>query len=242
MSAKPFELRTLKPASDYDAVFEPIRRAAPEKPFVIAQLGQSLDGRIATPTGASQWINGGAALDHLHRLRAHVDAVIVGIGTAIADDPQLTVRRVPGRNPARVVIDLNGRLPDTARCLNDDGTRTIIVRGMHAPRQPNAETIRLPDRGGRIEPGVLTNYLFAQGMRKILVEGGATTVSKFLDDRVLDRIHLLVAPIILGSGTPGLSLNPIAELDAALRPATRIHQLDDGDVLFDCDMRDLRRG
>ncbi|MEL6128139.1 MAG: RibD family protein, partial [Pseudomonadota bacterium] len=81
------------------------------EPVVVAQLGQTLDGRIATVTGASKYINGHSALDHLHRLRAHVDAVVVGVGTAIADDPQLTVRRVDGQSPARVVIDPRGRMP-----------------------------------------------------------------------------------------------------------------------------------
>ena len=75
--------------------FELIDAASEDKPFVVAQLGQSLDGRIATPTGASRYINGTCALDHLHQLRAHVDAVVVGVGTVIADNPMLTVRRVP---------------------------------------------------------------------------------------------------------------------------------------------------
>src|SRR5258706_10172199 len=98
-----------------------IRQGGGIKPFVVAQLGQSLDGRIALPTGESKYINGPAALDHLHRLRAEVDAVIVGIGTVIADDPELTVRRVEGRNPARVIIDPNARLALPCRCLENNG-------------------------------------------------------------------------------------------------------------------------
>src|SRR5690606_42113729 len=89
---------------------EVIRRASADHPFVVAQLGQSLDGRVATATGESKWINRDAALDHLHRLRACVDAVVVGIGTVLADDPMLNVRRVPGLHPARVIIDPGGRL------------------------------------------------------------------------------------------------------------------------------------
>ena len=90
--------------------FGPIARAPLDRPFVVAQLGQSLDGRIATVTGESRYINGSAALDHLHRLRAEVDAVVVGAGTIVADDPLLTVRRVAGKSPARVVIDPSGRI------------------------------------------------------------------------------------------------------------------------------------
>ena len=91
-------------------VFASFRLAATDRPFVIAQLGQSLNGRIVTISGESRDINGAAALDHLHRLRAHVDAVVVGAGTIVADDPQLSVRRVAGKSPARVAIDPKGRL------------------------------------------------------------------------------------------------------------------------------------
>lgn len=242
MPARPFDIRALRPTSDYRAVFDPIITAPPDRPFVIAQLGQSLDGRIATPTGASRWINGAAALDHLHRLRAHVDAVVVGVSTIIADDPLLTVRRVPGRHPARVVIDPRGRLDASARCLASDGVRCLIVRGNDTPAPSAAESISVPSRRGRLDPAQIARALFERGLRKILVEGGASTVSDFINARMVDRIHVLVAPIILGSGTTGLSLAPIAGLDQALRPATTIHQLDDGDVLFDCDLRRRHQG
>lgn len=242
MPAQPFEIRALRPSSDYGAVFEPILTASPDRPFVVAQLGQSLDGRIATPTGASRWINGSAALDHLHRLRAHVDAVVVGAGTVLADDPMLTVRRVPGRHPARVVIDPNGRVSCEARCLADDGVQTIVVTS-DARRGPrHVDMLPVESRDGWLDPVAIARELHDRGLRKILVEGGATTISHFIDAGVVDRVHLLVAPIILGSGTMGLSLSPIAGLDEALRPQTRLHQLDDGEALFDCDLRQQRRG
>ena len=107
--------------------FQPILQAPTHRPFVIAQLGQSLDGRIATVTGESRYINGAPALDHLHRLRAAVDAVVVGAGTIAADDPQLTVRRVAGRSPARVVIDPSGRLDAQGKWLTRDGTPLLLI-------------------------------------------------------------------------------------------------------------------
>lgn len=222
-----------------DALLSPLRNANPARPYVIAQLGQSLDGRIATLSGASRWINAAAALDHLHRLRANVDAVVVGAGTVTADDPELTVRRVPGRHPVRVVIDPRGRIPANARCLADDGTRRIVINGHRTDGAPAAgpERIVIAAGNGWIDPKDIVAELFKAGLKRILVEGGARTISSFIDAGAADRLHVLVAPVILGSGIPGLSLKPIDALCEAIRPKTRVHVLDDGDVVFDCDLR-----
>lgn len=211
-------------------------------PVVVAQLGQTLDGRIATVTGASKYINGDAALDHLHRLRANVDAVIVGVATVIADDPQLTVRRVDGRDPARIVIDPNGRMPPTARCLLDGAAPVWVVTrpGLCAPAP--ARTINIaPSREGHIEPRAIVAALARADLPRILVEGGADTLARFMAADAVDLLHILVAPMIIGSGKSGFSLAPIAELDQALRPKTKVHVFEDGDVLFTCDMRDSWR-
>ena len=220
----------------------PIRDAPRHRPFVVAQLGQSLDGRIATPSGESRWINRDAALDHVHRIRAAVDAVVVGIGTVIADDPLLNVRRVPGRHPARVVIDPSGRIPWQARCFVDDGSRRLVVRAAttDAPVPAGIEVVRVPREGATLPPPAIIEALWRAGLKSFLIEGGAQTVSGFLEAGAVDRLHVMVAPVILGSGKPGLSLAPIARLSQALRPTAGIHVLHDGDVLFDCDMRTLR--
>jgi riboflavin-specific deaminase-like protein len=222
-----------------------IGAASPDRPFVVAQLGQSLDGRIATATGESQWINKDAALTHVHRIRAAVDAVVVGVGTVVADDPKLNVRRVAGRNPARVVIDPNGRVPPAARLLAADGARRLLVRAQYctvAP-PPGCEVVSLPrDRDGKLAPRAVIDALFHCGLRTFLIEGGAGTISGFIDGGVVDRLHVLVAPVILGSGKPGLALKPIARLADALRPSADVHVLADGDVLFDCDMRSSHGG
>lgn len=220
-----------------DELCRPIREASQQRPFVVAQLGQSLDGRVATSTGESRWINKEAALDHVHRLRASVDAVIVGIGTVLADDPLLTVRRVPGGHPARVVIDPSGRLPEGARCLAEDGAQRLLVRACDLSAPPGVEVIKLPRMQGYIDPHAIILALFERGLTRLLVEGGARTVSQFIDTGAVDRLHVLVAPIILGSGQTGLELAPIARLADARRPRTRVHVLEDGDVLFDCDLR-----
>jgi diaminohydroxyphosphoribosylaminopyrimidine deaminase / 5-amino-6-(5-phosphoribosylamino)uracil reductase len=221
----------------------PLIDAPAGRPFVVAQLGQSLDGRIATPTGESRWINKEAALDHVHRLRAHVDAVVVGIGTALADDPMLNVRRVNGRNPARVVIDPRGRLHAARRCLSgDDGCRRIVIRSseargaLHLPSGVELITLE-PEHDGKLNPVAIVNALTQRGLPKLLIEGGAWTVSEFIMADAVDRLHVLVAPIILGSGKTGLALAPIDKLSEALRPSARVFPLADGDVLFDCDLR-----
>jgi diaminohydroxyphosphoribosylaminopyrimidine deaminase / 5-amino-6-(5-phosphoribosylamino)uracil reductase len=224
------------------AMLAPLLNADPSRPFVVAQLGQSLDGRIATPTGESRWINKDAALDHVHRIRANVDAVLVGVGTVVADDPILNVRRVPGRNPARVVIDPKGRIPITARCLDGtDGCRRLVIRaeGISALALPaGVEIISLPcDVDGKLDPRATVAALFARGIKTMLIEGGAWTVSEFINAGAVDRLHVLVAPVILGSGKSGLSLKPIDRLSEALRPTARVFPLADGDVLFDCDLR-----
>lgn len=237
----------LKDAAAVDDIFAPFREAALGKPYVVAQLGQSLDGRIATLSGESRWINGAGALDHLHRLRANVDAVVVGVGTVSADDPLLTVRRVDGPDPVRVVIDPNARMKFDAKCLASGRARCLVVRPADEPSDaaalPNgAERLEVERRGDHIDPADIVAALFEQGLRKILVEGGATTISRFINAGAVDRLHVLVAPVILGSGISGLSLSPIAHLHHAMRPSTRVHILDDGDVLFDCDLRRQSKG
>ena len=222
-----------------------MRRGVIDDLVVVGQCGQSIDARIATPTGHSHYINGEAGLAHLHRLRALVDAVVIGVGTAIADDPQLTVRRVEGPSPARVIIDPNGRLPATARVLAADGIRKLVVAkaGTRAKLPTGVETIPLATDDlqpseGRLGPAAIIAALADRGFRRILIEGGADTVSRFLAARCLDRLHVLVAPIILGGGRASLTLPPIERVDEAIRAPMRSHVLDarGGDVLLDCDL------
>jgi riboflavin-specific deaminase-like protein len=220
--------------TDPIAALRPIVTSDSATPYVVAQLGQSLDGRIATPTGASKYINGPDALDFLHHLRAAVDAVVVGIGTVLADDPLLTVRRVAGRNPSRVIIDPNGRLPKEAKCLSD-GTADVYVVSSKVNYEPDGiRTLYLASGPDGIDPRQIVNTLFAAGFRRILIEGGANTVSRFVAAGVVDRLYLLVAPILLGSGKTGLCMPPIDGLEEAMRPTTRCYSLGGSDVLFDC--------
>jgi riboflavin-specific deaminase-like protein len=220
--------------------FQPFRAADPSRPFVVAQLGQSLDGRIATVSGESRYINGAPALDHLHHMRAHVDAVIVGASTVVADDPQLTVRRVPGRSPARVVIDPSCRLKGPAKWHEQNGARCIVISACAGDETPGVERIRIDKHDGVIPPRKIVEALFERGLRRLLIEGGARTISAFIDAGCIDRLHLLIAPVIIGSGRTGLDLSPVPELDRALRPQTCVYPLGGGEFLFDCDLRQSR--
>jgi len=222
-------------------LFGPLRTGMVDDLVVVGQVGQSLDGRVATATGHSKFINCPAGIEHLHRLRALVDVVVVGVGTALADNPQLTVRQVAGPQPARAVIDPKGRLGADAKLFADDGVRRLLITvdGATAAPPPGVEVITLPEEGGNIAPSAIVAALAAAGMRRILIEGGADTVSRFIAARCLDRLHVNVAPVMLGAGGPGIDLPPLDRADQARRMQVRVHKIED-DVLFDCDLSDQR--
>jgi riboflavin-specific deaminase-like protein len=222
-------------AGPWADLFAPLRGT--NGAMVVGQIGQSLDGRIATESGHSHYINGPAGILHLHRLRSLVDAVVIGVGTAVADDPRLTVRHCEGPQPARVVLDPKGRLGAGAKVFGGADTQRILVTVEDTRCAPPAgvEVVALPAPDGRIAPHDVLTALAARGLRRILVEGGAETVSRFLAANCLDRLHVMVAPIILGSGRPGFVLPAIERCDQALRPPMRTFSLD-GDTLFDIDL------
>jgi len=233
-------LRTLPDA--WAEIFGPLRPGATHKRMVVGQIGQTIDGRIATITGQSKYINGTPGLTHLHRLRALVDAVVVGVGTAIADDPLLSVRLVSGQHPARVVIDPKNRLGKNARMFNDDGARRIIITEVGQPytAPSGVEILYLPVVDGKISPTSILEGLASLGLHRVLIEGGADTVSRFMAAGCLDRLHVIVAPIIMGSGRPGFTLPAIEHMDQADRLVVHTHKLDN-EVLFDCDLSALNK-
>ena len=211
--------------------------------LVIAQTGQSLDARIATTSGHSHYVTGPADIRRLHRLRALVDAVVVGAGTIASDNPHLTVREVKGGNPVRVVLDPDNRLDSNQHVFTDGAARTLVVTrafgGSLSQVPPSAEgdILRLPADGpDGFDPRALLQALRALGHRRVLIEGGGFTISRFLQAGTLDRLHVTVAPLIIGSGRPAFTLEPIKSLDQALRPPCRHFRLGE-DILFDFDLR-----
>jgi len=205
--------------------------------FVLAHLAQSLDGRIATSGGESQWLTGEADIRHTHRLRALADAVIVGAGTVRQDNPRLTVRHCSGDQPVRVVLDANLALPEDRDLFRDGAAQTLVLAAADrvggATRLGNAEIVALPREGERLAPAAIRAALARRGLYWLFVEGGGVTVSRFLAGRALDRLQIALAPVILGSGRPSFQLPEIPALSGALRPRVRHVPLGD-DILVDC--------
>lgn len=200
------------------------------RPVVVAHLAQSLDGRIALPSGESQWITGEPDLCHTHQLRALCDAVLVGANTVVADDPRLTVRRCEGPHPLRVVIDPTGRVP-AERQVFVDGGATLRVGGQGLEPLDGVDDLAFDD--GVIEVGPLLAQLHERGVRRLFVEGGGVTVGHFLRAGCLDRLHLVMAPLLVGDGRASVQ-GPLAEaLGDCPRPRVTLHPLGD-DWLFDC--------
>jgi riboflavin-specific deaminase-like protein len=219
-------------------LYAPLCFPQPERGLTIAHLGQSLDGFIATASGDSYYVTGPDNVRHLHRLRALCDAVVVGAGTVARDDPQLTVRHVAGPNPTRVVLDPRARLDTGRQVFGDAAAPTLVVHtdGIDVPAPGNVEILHVPSDETGLKLDVLLERLHARGLKSVFVEGGGETVSRFLAAGLLDRLHVAIAPLVTGSGRPGLALPARDRIAECLRPAHRVFTMG-GDVLFDCDLR-----
>jgi len=204
--------------------------------LVVGHLGQSLDGQIATSSGASQYVTGPENIRHMHRLRALFDAVIVGANTVVCDDPQLTTRLVAGTNPTRVVLDPSRRLHADRALFKDAAAPTLVLCTLGEEKKnglSHAEVLGIEGTSELLPVPNVIAALRARGLKRLFVEGGGVTVSRFLEARAFHRLHLTVSSVFLGAGRPGVQLPGISRLDSALRPRVRRFTLGD-DVLFDC--------
>jgi diaminohydroxyphosphoribosylaminopyrimidine deaminase / 5-amino-6-(5-phosphoribosylamino)uracil reductase len=195
------------------------------RPFVTLSYAQTLDGRLATSTGGSQWISAPESLHFSHKLRAKHDAILVGVGTARKDDPRLTVRLVAGRNPLRVVVDSTLRIPLTAAVLTEEAAPgTVLAVTERAPaarrdevRALGATVLCLPtNTEGRVDLFALLAALQDRGVGSVLVEGGAGMITALLRARLVDRVVVCVAPKILGAGIEAVGDLGIRELARTL--------------------------
>jgi diaminohydroxyphosphoribosylaminopyrimidine deaminase/5-amino-6-(5-phosphoribosylamino)uracil reductase len=190
-------------------------------PFVAAKYAMSLDGKIAARTGDARWISGEKSRQEAHRLRGRYDAIMVGIGTVLADDPALTCRLPGGRNPLRIVVDSLARIPPAAQVLRDGQAPTLIAATDKAPperlaalrRLPGVTVMVLPDRAGRVDLPELLRQLGRDKITGVLVEGGGGLHGSLLAERLADKLYAFIAPkIIGGADAPG----PVGGAGAAL--------------------------
>lgn len=216
------------------------------RPYVIAKAAMSLDGRIATADGESRWITGTEARLQGHQLRRRADAIVVGAGTVIADDPALTARGSGEvSHPLRVVLDSTARTSPGAAAFSRDGRGAILATTAAAPgarlarfRERGVETLLLPaDDRGRLRLDELLAALNARGIETALVEGGGETLGAFHDADLIDEIWLFLAPILIGGGRTAFDGAGAARLADARRFAFDPPRTLGADVLF----RGLRR-
>jgi 5-amino-6-(5-phosphoribosylamino)uracil reductase/diaminohydroxyphosphoribosylaminopyrimidine deaminase/5-amino-6-(5-phosphoribosylamino)uracil reductase len=208
---------------------------------VTVKIAQTLDGRIATRTGQSQWISGEAARAFAHELRACHDVVLVGIGTVLHDDPRLTVRLVPGPDPRRVVVDSRARIPLDCNLLLHGAELTTVFVGEAAPSERVARvracgvrvlTARHDDRG-RLDLADVLASLATDGVRSVMVEGGAGIITSLLAAGLVDRLVVSIAPKVLGAGLDAVGDLGITSLaDALVFEHSEIRQLGP-DIVFD---------
>jgi diaminohydroxyphosphoribosylaminopyrimidine deaminase/5-amino-6-(5-phosphoribosylamino)uracil reductase len=175
------------------------------RPYVHAKWAMTLDGKIATHTGDSRWITGDAARAWVHELRGRMDAIIVGIGTVLADNPQLTARPPGPRMPVRIVLDSRGRLPKTSKLARTARETPVMVvtgdeatAGIQELKALGCETIGLHADQRRPDIGALLDELGRRRMTNLLVEGGAEVLGSFFDAKAVDEVHAFIAPRIAG--------------------------------------------
>jgi diaminohydroxyphosphoribosylaminopyrimidine deaminase/5-amino-6-(5-phosphoribosylamino)uracil reductase len=195
------------------------------RPVVTVSYAQTLDGRLATSTGSSQWISAPESLRFSHELRAGHDVIMVGVGTVCKDDPRLTVRLAAGPDPLRVVVDSTLRTPLTAAVLAKGAAPgTVIAVTDRAPvasrdevRALGATVLCLPSNaGGRVDLVALLAALHKRGVGSVLVEGGAGMITALLQARLVDRLVVCLAPKILGAGIEAVGDLGVRELARAL--------------------------
>ena len=183
------------------------------KPFVTSKFAMSLDGKIAAHTGSSTWITGVPSRARAHVFRAECDAVVVGIGTVVADDPRMTARDASGElkanQPLRVVIDSQGRVPEDAVIVSDGGRTLIACAFMDATKKETlerrgVEVEQLPGGDGRVDVSALMALLGARGITSVLVEGGGQVAGSLFDESLVDKVAAFIAPVIVGGDSaPG---------------------------------------
>lgn len=176
------------------------------RPFTALKYAMTLDGKIATASGDSKWITGEDSRREAHRLRSWYDAILVGKGTVLADDPSLTCRLVEGKNPVRVILDTHAELPADRKVFTDGAAETILAVSEKVPaarwqplaERPGVSVLPLPEQDGHIDLGALLDALGRRPLTSLLVEGGSAVHGAFFDAGLAQRVYAFIAPSLLG--------------------------------------------
>ena len=216
-----------------------------DRPRLTVHYAQTLDGRIATSTGNSQWISGEQSLRLAHELRAAHDAVMVGVGTVIADNPRLTVRLVAGRQPLRIVVDSTLRVPLDSAVLTDGAAPTLFLTTSAAPRRrvsgvlkQGASVAILPaDSEGRVDLRAALRELWRREVRTVLLEGGARMITTAIAERMVDQLTVCIAPKVLGAGIEAVGNLDILKLDDAVTFDSGAFRPLGQDIIFEGSLR-----
>jgi diaminohydroxyphosphoribosylaminopyrimidine deaminase/5-amino-6-(5-phosphoribosylamino)uracil reductase len=182
-----------------------VRFITARKPFVILKSAMSIDGKIATPSGESRWITGRRARAAVHKIRSTVDAVMIGIGTAIKDNPRLTARIKGGRNPLKIIIDPRAEIPLRQKALTYEPEKTIVVVSERAPKakiikieRTGARILILPSKKGVIDLKMLMKLLAGDGVVSIMIEGGGELSARAIEARIVNKVLFFISPKIIG--------------------------------------------
>ena len=211
-------------------------------PFVTIKYAQTLDGRIATATGQSKWISSAASLKFTHKLRAQHDAILVGAGTVIKDNPELTVRLVRGRNPLRIIVDSALKIPAKSKVLQNLSKNKTIIATIKKAADPQfqrftnlgAEVITIAaDKQGNVDLKKLLKILAKKNISSLLIEGGAQIITSILMNNLANRMVTVIAPKIIGKGIEAVGDLKIRNLDSAKKLSIRKITRSGDDIIID---------
>ena len=188
----------------------------------IGQIGQSLDGKIALNNGSSHYINEKESITYLHCLRSISDGVLVGVNTIIKDNPLLTTRKIKGPNPIRLIIDPTLKLTNKYKIFKDDNKNIIFTNSSKEKKFINTTIVKFPKKNFTQN---IYDYLEKTSLQTILIEGGPTTLSHFIELKLLNYMQFIISPTIIGSGIDSVRLKPISDLKNALRAKNTIRKL-----------------
>ncbi len=214
-----FKCKIEKKINEIGQILLPILMS--KKKFYIGQIGQSLDGKIALLNGNSHYINDKNSISYLHSLRSICDAVVVGVNTIRKDDPLLTTRAIKGPNPQRIIIDPSLKLTNKYQVFKDDMPNIIFTHSKINKKFNNTQIYKLPERN-------FTNLIYQNinrlGYKLVLVEGGSKTISKFIENKLLNFMQFIIAPTIIGSGINSINIEPITNLKNIIRTKNNIYK------------------